>query len=173
MRQISRNIYHHFADDKDIYYFKYGGHIKGIYFTLGEALNRRKKEDFQKKEWKPYNKEGYLTKPFRSYIQYDSETGLYYSQVSLDGFEILVSDRYKFEEAHEVQRYLDKEKWSLKALNQLKMIGVDACRDYAGILPLKEGYLIIDSEHNEWGLKQTLKEAVEYRNTLRRDGVVI
>lgn len=170
MRRICRNIYH---SDDDRFHFKERGHSKASFKTFEEAIEKRKLYDFVKKEWKPYNDLGYVEKDIPSTVMYQPNYKMYYVQLEYNNFEILVSDLYKWNEVHEVQRYLDKERWSLEALNYLKKVGVDGTREYAGILPIKEGYLIIDAQHNEYGLKQSLEEAVEIRNQLRKDGVII
>ena len=174
MRRLCRNIYiSDYESNQPLYYFKERGHIKASFKSFEEAVEKRKLYDFLKKEWKPYNELGYVEKDIPSSIMKEPHYNMYYAQLEYNNYEILVSDLYKWDDVQEVQRYLDKERWSLTALNYLKMVGVEGCREYAGILPLKEGYLIIDAEHNEYGLKQSLEEAVKLRNSLRRDGVII
>jgi hypothetical protein len=86
----------------------------------------------------------------------------------------IVSDLYSTKkEALEVQKYLDSQRWSIPALNNQKRNKSTCSRRYSGIVPTKDGYVLMDSEKNQYGIYETLPEAEKERNSLRSRGISI
>ena len=176
MKKISRNIYHEYIIGVgDVYTLLIKGESKGKFLNLEDCQMARKEFDFKKESWKPYL-DGLteLDFDFKSNIIAHRETKSHYVEVRLPNYEILVSDLYsKFAHVREVKKYLDDNNWSVQALNTQKRLGIEGCRSYSGVLPLHEGYLVIDSDKNEYGLFQKLEDAINLRDDLREKGVII
>lgn len=177
MKKISRNIYTHYSySDGILYSLRVRGKNLGLFLTKEMAEEARMDFDFEKWKWSSYTKD-VLTK-----IPDDFEihsklvlhpNGKWYVKLPFKD-DILVSDLYSTKkEAEEIKEYLDENRWSIESLNHQKWERTTCARKYSGILPTREGYLVVSSEKKEYGLFQTLKEAEDERNKLRSRGIVI
>lgn len=173
MKQISRNIGHTHASWGDRYYLLKYGHIVSEYMTLEHVLMARKEQDFEKKSWNVCKED--IPADIKSDLLFHHEFGKFYCELKLTNYEILVSDLYKSKkDCQQVQKWLDENRWGYKYLNLQKKVGVECCREYAGILPTKNGYIIMDTENQVHAENiEELDEAVKVRNHLREKGVLI
>lgn len=173
MKQISRNIGYTHATWGDRYYLLQYGHIVSEYMTLEHVLMARKEADFQKKSWNKCNED--IPAEIKSDLMYYHPDGMFYCELKLTNYEILVSDLYNNKkDCQQVRKWLDENRWGYKYLNLQKVLGVECCREYAGILPTKTGYIIMDTDNKIHAENiSELDEAVNIRNHLRDKGVLI
>ena len=144
------------------------------FLSLDMARAARRKFDQQKKWWTKVGiHDSYLwTSKSISSLKRDPESGYWYVQLPLED-DIIVSDLYPKKKIYEIKDFLDKNKWSKQSLNKLKTSGLEVTSKYYGILPTKKGYTIQDYMNKQYGLFDKLNDAVEYRDKLLREGVII
>lgn len=145
-----------------------------FFLSLEMAQEKRRLFDQKKTHWTKIgvHDEYRWTKKSRSSVLQDKASGFFYVQMPLAD-DILVSDLYPKKRVHEIQKYLDKNDWSKKALNTLKRSGYESLEKYYGILPTREGYQIMDYNSTKYGLFDNLREAVKYRDLLLKKGVIL
>lgn len=144
------------------------------YLDFESAADRRRVHDWEKPRWTYIGLQNIL-KPIepKSTIMLDYATGKYYVRWKMVDDE-LVSDLYSTKvEAKQAKRYLDKKKWHISALNTLKKEGLKVMGKYSGILPTKEGYVIMDFEKNVYGKCETLEEAMLLKKEVEEEGVLL
>lgn len=150
------------------------GWEKDYYLDYNSAADRRRVHDWEKPRWTHIGLNN-IHKPIesKSKILMDYATGKYYVRWKMIDDE-LVSDLYSTKvEAKQAQRYLDKYEWSITALNKLKKDGLKAMSKYSGILPTKEGYIIMDFKKTIYGKAESLEEAMEIKQDLEEEGVLL
>lgn len=146
------------------------------FITLEMAEAFRKRNDFNKETWYwvGINRSNIVPRGGTSKLKLDMETGLYYAEYTFpDHTDILVSRLYKKPMAKRVKKFLDDKSWSITALNYCIRHNLDAQHKYAGIIPLREGFLIKDLLGNTYEKVKTIDEALNYRNELRQRGTLI
>lgn len=145
-----------------------------FFLSLEMAQEKRRVYDQQKSQWTQVgvHNEYQWTKKSFSRIMKDERTGFFYVSLELAD-DILVSDLYPRKRVEQIQKYLDQNNWSKKALNTLKKSGYESLEPYYGILPTREGYQIMDYKGTKYGLFPKLDGAVKYRNTLLQKGVIL
>lgn len=145
-----------------------------VFLSLEMAQEERRKFDQRKQWWTKIgiHDEYLFTSYSQSRVKKDQETGLWYVILPLDD-DILVSDLYPKKKVYEIKSYLDENNWSKKALNTLKRRGMEGMQKYWGILPTKVGYQIKDFQNKNYGVFETLEEAVKHRDKLLQNGVII
>lgn len=169
MKLISRNIGYTHATWGNIYYLMKYGKIVGKYMTLEHVLEARKEQDFEKKSWNKCSEP--IPQEIDSILLPHYSDGKFYTELRLTNYEILVSDLYdNKKDCRQVKDWLDEHRWGYKYLNLQKQLGLDCCRKYSGILPTKQGYIVVDVNNKEFGTVGTLDEAVSLRNHLREKG---
>lgn len=178
MKKISRNIFTSYSiENGDLWLFRVRKKTKAIFLTREMAEEARLDYDLEKSSWYCYTKRCIRVIPddeeFKSKIILHRATGKWYVELRYED-DIIVSDLYQTKkEAEEVQKYLDSERWSIPALNNQKKNKSTCSRRYSGIIPTKQGYLLIDSNKKEYGLYSDLDTAEIERNKLRSKGVSI
>lgn len=178
MKHISRNIFSKYTYENGLLYvFRVNKKNRGIFLTQEMAEEARLENDFDKSMWRGYTLDNITQLPedevVPSKIRLHLPTGRWYVELRYKD-DIIVSDLYSNKkEVKEIQEYLDRNRWSVKALNHQKKEKSQCTRQYAGILPTKQGYLVVDSDKNEYGLFEKLEEAVLKRNEIRsRRGLI-
>jgi hypothetical protein len=178
MKKHSRNIFSAYTwEHGELWLFRVRKKNRGIFLTRAMAEEARMDYDFDKQSWYCYTKKCIRIIPeedeFKSKVVMHNATGKWYVLNEYKDDKI-VSDLYSTKkEALEVQKYLDSQRWSIPALNNQKRNKSTCSRRYSGIVPTKDGYVLMDSEKNQYGIYETLPEAEKERNSLRSRGISI
>lgn len=178
MKKVSRNIYTSYTlENGELWLFRVRKKTKAIFLTREMAEEARLDYDFDKNSWFCYTL-GCVRKipddeEFKSKLVIHNATGKWYVKLEYKD-DIIVSDLYTTKkEAEEVKKYLDENRWSISALNNQKTNKSTCSRRYSGIIPTKQGYLLVDSNKKEYGLYDDLSTAEIERNKLRSRGISI
>lgn len=178
MEHISRGIWKsHTIEQGELYVLKTTKKRIGEYLSYKIAIENRKQYDFEKDLWTNYSLDNDTVIPddveIKSKLKYDFYTGYCYVELDYKD-DIIVSDLYRTKkQAQQIQQMLDRERWSVQALNLQKKTKTTANRKFAGIIPLKNGFLLKDVFDTEYGIYKDLTEAMVERNRLRALGVLI
>ena len=146
------------------------------YYTLEMARDARRHYDWNKKKWNTIGCHKKLLNPQKSTIEKDPATKKWYVAKKTED-DILVTDPVRNKaDAIKIKEYLDREGWTLSNLNILKFKGLDNLRKtdkYSNILPLKEGYVIIDKNKKIYNKPCSLQEAVDLKYRLLQEGLLL
>lgn len=175
MDKLSRMIGTTYSPEQgDLYYLLDHKQIIGKYLTLEAAEEARREHDFTKAKWCSIGLDNRLDAGaiWEAGIDQDMYTGQYYVKCVCPD-DIIVSDLCRSrQEAKDIKKWLSKKNFHVHYLNSFKK-DKNANRKFAGIIPLKDGFLIQDTTKKRHGIYKDIQEALMKRDSLRAEGVWI
>lgn len=141
------------------------------YLSLEVAQEARRHYDQSKNQWTSIGINGQKMNFIKEITVQDEITGLWYVKRIYNN-DILVSHLYPKNEIKKIKKFLDDKNWSISALNQESQQGIQSTNKYNFILPTREGYIIQNKEHKQFGSFKDLEEAYQKKEELIRDGVL-